>query len=142
MTFPAFFFFFGLQGLMLNLLWMCIFEAVTTAPSPHPAPILTLLVSCQVPICRSAKPKARPAAPRRWRTAIRWLHAATWSPACRLSARSSNASSSRTLPSSKVSGRFSVFPVGTPSKRQSLLTVVRCSHTDTHRNLFCRATGR
>lgn len=36
MTFPAFFFFFGLQGLMLNLLWMCIFEAVTTAPSPHP----------------------------------------------------------------------------------------------------------
>lgn len=31
----------------------------------------SLLILCQVLICRSAKPKARPAVPRKWRSAIR-----------------------------------------------------------------------
>lgn len=65
--------------------------------------VLSLPISRQVQICRFAKPKVRPAVPRRWRSAIRWLHAATWSPACRLSALNSSVSSSRTLPYFKVS---------------------------------------
>lgn len=68
----------------------------------HTPPPLLSLPSRQAPTCRFAKPKARPAAPRRWRSATWWRRAATWSPACRWSARTSSVSSSRMPPYSKV----------------------------------------
>lgn len=72
-------------------------------------PVLSLLISCQVRICRFAKPKARPAVPRKWRSAIRWPHAATWSLVCKSSVLNSNVLSSTTLPYSKVSSERSLF---------------------------------
>lgn len=62
----------------------------------------TLLTFCQVLIYRFAKPKDKPAVPRKWRSVTRYLHTAAWSLVCRLSALSSSDSSSRTLPFSKV----------------------------------------